>query len=295
LVERKQLLARARAATAALLFALTLTVAGCAGGEEGASAPTETPDEPPRTGEAAGGPDEERVEETSLEETGPEADGEASGAGEDDEYAEILERASSKATPDLDDLEGAPEMKEWTDPAGEDTPDTARFFNTGGSAGAIPAVKPFNFGRDPGGPEDKTMYVSVPKIGLDGVEVINSTSDEALTESTVHVPATGFPWQEGANTYIAGHRIGYEGTGSFQVFYDLDQLVEGDEIVVTDSEGNRFAYRVFNTLVTDPFDVEVMNPVDGKSVVTLQTCTLPDYAERLVVQGELVEGDTVPA
>jgi len=30
--------------------------------------------------------------------------------------------------------------------------------------------------------------------------------------------------------------------------------------------------------------------VPGKSVVSLQTCTLPDYSRRLVVQGELKEG-----
>jgi sortase (surface protein transpeptidase) len=30
--------------------------------------------------------------------------------------------------------------------------------------------------------------------------------------------------------------------------------------------------------------------VEGKSLITLQTCTLPDYKERLIVQGALVEG-----
>jgi sortase A len=34
-----------------------------------------------------------------------------------------------------------------------------------------------------------------------------------------------------------------------------------------------------------------MNPVEGKSLITLQTCTLPDYKERLLVQGELVKKD----
>jgi sortase A len=41
--------------------------------------------------------------------------------------------------------------------------------------------------------------------------------------------------------------------------------------------------------IVPPDDVEVMNAVEGESIVTLQTCTLPDYAKRLVVQGELVE------
>jgi sortase A len=35
--------------------------------------------------------------------------------------------------------------------------------------------------------------------------------------------------------------------------------------------------------------VEVMEPVEGKSLVSLQTCTLPDYEKRLIVQGELVD------
>ena len=38
-----------------------------------------------------------------------------------------------------------------------------------------------------------------------------------------------------------------------------------------------------------PTDLWVTEPVPGKSVLTLQTCTLPDYAQRLVVQAELAD------
>lgn len=38
-----------------------------------------------------------------------------------------------------------------------------------------------------------------------------------------------------------------------------------------------------------PENVEVMSPIKGKEVVTLQTCTLPDYEDRIIVQGELIE------
>jgi len=31
----------------------------------------------------------------------------------------------------------------------------------------------------------------------------------------------------------------------------------------------------------------VTDPVPGKNVLTLQTCTLPDYSQRLIVQAEL--------
>jgi sortase A len=160
------------------------------------------------------------------------------------------------------------------------------------TAGAIPAVKPFNFGRDPGGPEDKTLYLTVPKLGLEHVAAYNSVSEEKLKKSTVHIPATGFPWQKGANTYIAGHRLGYEGMSSYPIFYYLDQLVEGDEILLEDSAGATYTYRVTDQMIVDPDNVEVMEPVDGKSLVSLRTCTLPDYEQRLIVQGELVDKST---
>jgi len=157
------------------------------------------------------------------------------------------------------------------------------------TAGVVPAVKPFNLGRDPGGPDDKTLYLTVPKLGLEDVPVYDSVKDKKLKKSTVHIPATGFPWQKGANTYIAGHRLGYEGTGSYLIFYYLYQLAEGDEIVLEDAAGTSYEYSVTKQVVVDPDNVEVMEPVEGKSLVSLQTCTLPDYKQRLVVRGEMVD------
>lgn len=187
------------------------------------------------------------------------------------------------------ELTGVPEFSEWDDEGGE-VPKVAGTSDS--SVGAIPAVKPYNFGRDPGGPEDKTLYLTVPKLGIDGIPVFDAVTEEKLKESVIHVPVTGFPWQEGANTYIAGHRIGYEGTGSHLVFYDLNQLAVGDEILLTDAAGGEYYYEVTGEKVVGPDNVESMEPVPGKSIVTLQTCTLPDYTERVLVQGELVEKNT---
>lgn len=167
-------------------------------------------------------------------------------------------------------------------------------IQTGTSAGTVPAVQPFNFGRDPGGPEDKTLQLSIPKLGLESVPVFDSVTEEKLKQGVIHVPATGFPWQQGANTYIAGHRIGYPGTASDKIFYNLDDLVAGDEVTVTDAAGNEYVYRITSKEVVGPDNVQVMNPPeDGSSIITLQTCTLPDYKDRIVVQGELVQGETV--
>jgi len=184
---------------------------------------------------------------------------------------------------------GDVEAPEYRDFYSEGDPQAPKLISSDSSAGAIPMVKPFNFGRDPGGPQDKTLSIDIPKIGVEGVPVFDTISEEKLKDGTVHIPASGYPWQKGANVFIAGHRIGFEGTPSYYVFFRLDELVEGDEIRLTNAVGREFLYRVTRTTVVGPNDVEVMNAVDGKSLITLQTCTLPDYEERLIVQGELVE------
>jgi sortase A len=142
-------------------------------------------------------------------------------------------------------------------------------------------------------PEEKTLKLTVPKLDrVDEVPVYDAAKPEyedAMHDGTVHVKGTGFPWQRGANVYIAGHRVGYPGTKSNLVFWDLDKLRKGDEILLTDADGETYTYKVFDKFVVDPSAVRVLRPVPGKSVVSLQTCTLPDYSRRLVVQGELVE------
>jgi sortase A len=101
---------------------------------------------------------------------------------------------------------------------------------------------------------------------------------------------TGFPWQTGANVYIAGHRMGFPGTRSYLVFWDLNKLEDGDKIILTDANGTRYTYNVFKRIIVNPDGASyVTQPVPGKSIVSLQTCTLPDYSQRLIVQAELTD------
>ena len=143
------------------------------------------------------------------------------------------------------------------------------------------------------GPKDKTLTVTVPKMArVKDANVPDAAGDDevALRENAaIHLKGTGFPWQEGANVYLAGHRLGYPGTESFLAFYDLNKLENGDEVFVTDANGKRYTYRVFKEFIVLPTDLSVTEPVEGKSILTLQTCTLPDYSKRLIVQAELVE------
>lgn len=140
-------------------------------------------------------------------------------------------------------------------------------------------------------PDDPTLTVTVPKMERVKNSPIPSTfgdDEDSLREfAGIHLDGTGFPWQEEANVYIAGHRLGYPNTRSFLAFWDIDNLVEGDQIFVEDTIGREYTYEVFQTLEVEPTDLFVTEPIEGKNILTLQTCTLPDYAKRVVVQAEL--------
>jgi sortase A len=145
------------------------------------------------------------------------------------------------------------------------------------------------FGKD--APKDSTMTLTVPELRrVDEVPVYDgpATDEAALHDGTLHVKGTGFPWETGSNVYIAGHRMGFPATKSYLVFWDLDKLENGDEVVLTDANGTKYTYQVFKKFVVAPTDVSVLQPVAGRSIVSLQTCTLPDYSQRLIVQAELV-------
>ena len=159
-------------------------------------------------------------------------------------------------------------------------------------AEAVPMLRAYTTPSESSSSEDQdaTMALTIPRMDLDGIQVRSTpvSDSSALDSGTQHVEGTGLPWEEGANTYIAGHRIGYPGTGSYLVFYDLDALQNGDEVILTDADGTTYTYAVFTSFTVGPSDYEVTEPVPGKSVISLQTCTLPDYSERYVVQAELV-------
>lgn len=145
--------------------------------------------------------------------------------------------------------------------------------------------------QGPTGPEDTTLKLTIPQMSRVEEATIPSasgTDTEALDSNTaIHLEGTGFPWQEEANVYIAGHRLGYADTGSYLAFYDIDKLENGDEIFVTDAEGRKYTYVVFKQMVVEPTDLYVLDPVEGKNIISLQACTLPDYSNRIIVQAEL--------
>lgn len=134
--------------------------------------------------------------------------------------------------------------------------------------------KPSSEGRGaPPPPEDPTLYLTVPKLGLYGHTVRNDDSQWALDQGAIKLPPTGFPWQGGANTYIAGHRIGWPNTESYYQFYNLPAMKNGDKVILEDTNGTVYTYEVSKIFAVSPDEAWVTNPIAGRDMVSLQTCT----------------------
>jgi len=135
------------------------------------------------------------------------------------------------------------------------------------------------------------MGLTIEKICIHDAPVFDSDGPEALANGIAHVPGTSWPWSSTpqTNVYLAGHRMGYRGTWSRMLFYNLDELGAGDRVVLRDRSGRTYEYRVSEVFLADPTDAWVMGQVRGRDMVTLQTCTpLYTFEKRLIVRADRV-------
>ena len=134
-------------------------------------------------------------------------------------------------------------------------------------------------------PEKQRLKLTVPamkRINNDPIPTGLGTDEQLFHDyAGVHLNSTGFPWKKTSNVYIAGHRIGFPGTRSNLAFYDLE-----------DADGRKYTYEVYKKLIVGPTDLEVLNPIEGKNIISLQTCTLPDYTKRVIYRAELKDIET---
>jgi sortase A len=134
------------------------------------------------------------------------------------------------------------------------------------------------------------MKITVPRLGLKDVAVPTGSKQADLDrEGILRLRGSGLPWIAGSNTFIAGHALGFPRTRVPYVFYKLNKMKPGDEIFVEDKEGQEYTFRVYDLMTVEPNDYWTTNPVEGKTVISLQSCTpIPTFENRLIVRGELV-------
>ncbi len=149
------------------------------------------------------------------------------------------------------------------------------------------ANSPRHYGLLPGA----IMGLTIEDIGIHDAPVFDSDSHWALANGIGHDPETSLPWSDTPqrNVYLAGHRMGFRGTWSRMIFYNLDKLGKGERVVLEDREGRTYEYEVSEVFLAEPTDVWVMGQVRGRDMVTLQTCTpIPTFEKRLIVRADRV-------
>jgi sortase A len=126
-------------------------------------------------------------------------------------------------------------------------------------------------------------FLTIPKIGLDGVVVYEGVDGDTLKKGPGHMERTPLPGQPG-NAVISGHR-----TTHGRPFFDFDMLAVGDRVEVETATGTH-VYEIRETLIVDPTDIWVTDPRPG-GWLTMTTCN-PKFSarERLIVFAEMVAG-----
>ncbi|WP_435817753.1 class E sortase [Micromonospora arida] len=125
----------------------------------------------------------------------------------------------------------------------------------------------------------------IPKLDKNWV-VVEGVTQQDIRFAPGHYPTSALPGQVG-NFSVAGHR-------NRATFWRLDELDEGDPIVV-ESKTDWYVYRVSQTRIVRPTQVEVVAPVPGepdkkatKRMLTLTTCNPKfDNYQRLIIHAEL--------
>jgi sortase A len=145
-----------------------------------------------------------------------------------------------------------------------------------------PAVAPPILERPP--PGQPVARIRIPAIGVDEI-VVNGVTLEDLQRGPGHFPETPLPGQAG-NAAIAGHRTTWGAP-----FHRVDELVDGDEILVETVQGE-FRYEVSDVHIVEPHQVEVLDDF-GDNRLTLTACH-PKYSarQRIVVVAMLAGGET---
>lgn len=127
-------------------------------------------------------------------------------------------------------------------------------------------------------PEDPNFSVVIPKIGANarviaGVDTANEREySAALKKGVAQALGTAFPG-EGGHIFLFAHSTDYwwNVTSYNAVFYLLGKLVKGDTINIF-YKGERYVYRVIDTKIVDPSEVEYITRKTNTEFLTLQTC-----------------------
>ena len=139
-------------------------------------------------------------------------------------------------------------------------------------------------------PKDPEFSVVIPKIGANAKILANvDAADEkvyldALNKGVAHAGGTKFPGESG-HIFLFAHSTDYFwNVGTYNaIFYLLNKLTKGDEVDLF-YQGQRYVYKVVDSVIADPAQVQYLTRKSNKEFLTLQTCWPPGTTlKRLLV------------
>lgn len=170
----------------------------------------------------------------------------------------------------------------------------------------LPAVTVNNSSGEVDEPEDAKplpgvpQTLRIPKINVD--TTIESVGLDSSRKMGVPEDSDNVAWynlgpRPGADgsAVLAGHKD--EASGAPSVFWDLKKLQAGDELIITDSEGNERTFLVtgIEEYPDANFPLQKVFSSSGKPILNLITCegvfnqATRNYSHRTVVYSELAE------
>lgn len=117
--------------------------------------------------------------------------------------------------------------------------------------------------------------MSIPKINFK-YPVLQDQSQEALNKAVVMLFGTGL--NKPGNTVVIGHNY-----RNGRLFSNNKRLEVGDQIFVTDNEGKKLTYNIYNKFEASPDDASFyVRDTNGVPELTLSTCT-DDSQNRIII------------
>jgi len=115
--------------------------------------------------------------------------------------------------------------------------------------------------------EEMVGYISIPKMGIELPIYLGADKDN-LAKGAAHLTQTSLPvGGMNTNAVFAAHR----GFGTAAMFRDIEDLNVGDPVLVTNFK-ETLTYRVAETAVIDPTNIDAILIQEGRDLVTLITC-----------------------
>lgn len=145
----------------------------------------------------------------------------------------------------------------------------------------------------------KDPQIIIPKINVQ-IPIrfdITSNSEESmqkeLESGIAHYPTTSNPGENGNGAYFGHSSNNIFNKGEYKfAFVLLHQLVPGDIFYIS-KDSKLYTYKVFDKKVVEPYQTEVLEPVEGHpATATLITCDPPGTSlRRLVIFGDQINPD----